>query len=66
MQFKGLIDLFFSLQKLLDKRNLNIKDVNYEIIGLERHIESLSEIPTTWQMYFTNDGYFIYLFKLII
>jgi hypothetical protein len=41
----------------LDKRNIYIKEENFDIIGIERHIEAISDLPTTWQIYFANDGY---------
>ncbi len=50
---------FYLVQKPLDKRNLKIKDETYDIIGLERTVESTSELPTTWQIYFTMDGHMI-------
>lgn len=46
-------------KKPLDKRVIKIEDENFEIVGIERSLESISEIPTTWQMYFTIDGHMV-------
>ncbi len=44
------------LKKPLDKRRLRIDDEEIQVVGLERTIESLSDLPITWQIYFTADG----------
>jgi len=45
--------------KPLDRRTIKIKDETYDIVGIERTIESSNDVPTSWQMYFSNDGHIV-------
>jgi hypothetical protein len=35
---------------------VQIEDEEYNIQGIERSIEAISDIPVTWQIYFSSDG----------
>lgn len=43
--------------KPLDSRHISIQDEEINVRGIERTIESISDISTTWQIYFTSDGH---------
>ncbi|CAF0970059.1 unnamed protein product [Brachionus calyciflorus] len=43
----------------LDTRRITIEDDEMNIKGIERTIEFVSDIPTTWQIYFSQDGHMI-------
>ncbi len=44
-------------KKPLDTRTIKIEGKEYNVRGIERTIESISDIPTTWHIYFTSDGH---------
>ncbi|KAK2170694.1 hypothetical protein LSH36_1g17002 [Paralvinella palmiformis] len=41
----------------LDRRTQVVEQTELEVIGIERTINSLADLPTTWQSYFTKDGH---------
>ena len=46
------------IKNVLDSRIIVVEDYEYHVKGIERTIESISDIPTTWQIYFSSDGLF--------
>jgi len=45
-----------NLKKPLDTRIVKVEGNELRVKGIERTIESISDIPTTWQIYFSADG----------
>ena len=45
--------------KVIDRRTIKIGGDEIGVQGVERTVESVSDIPTTWQIYFTKDGHMI-------
>ena len=44
------------LQKSLEDRTQVVQETELDVTGVERTINSVSDLPTTWQSYFTRDG----------
>lgn len=42
--------------KPIDTRIIMIENEEFAVQGIERTVESVSDIPTTWQIYFMQDG----------
>lgn len=38
---------------------MKLDGVEMTLIGIERTIESIGDLPTTWQIYFVQDGHMI-------
>jgi hypothetical protein len=45
--------------KPIDTRIVKVEDEDFPVQGIERTIESMGELPTTWQVYFAQDGHMI-------
>lgn len=45
--------------KPIDTRIIMIENEEFAVQGIERTVESVSDIPTTWQIYFMQDGHMI-------
>ncbi len=45
--------------KPIDTRVISIQGDDVAVQGVERTVESVSDIPTTWQVYFSQDGHMI-------
>jgi len=41
----------------LEERTQVVEETELTVVGVERTINSVSDLPTTWQVYFTKDGY---------
>ena len=44
------------LQKSLGDRTQVVQQTEIDVTGIERTINSVSDLPTTWQSYFSRDG----------
>lgn len=42
-----------------DTRVIQVEDEEFPVQSIERTLESVSDIPTTWQIYFAKDGHMI-------
>lgn len=45
--------------KPIDTRFIKVEEEELPVQGIERTVESVSDIPTTWQIYFSEDGHMI-------
>ena len=43
----------------MDNRIVAIDDAQIKVRGIERTVDSIADIPTTWQVYFSQDGHMI-------
>ncbi|XP_064648234.1 ciliogenesis-associated TTC17-interacting protein-like [Lineus longissimus] len=55
--FDSDTNLCSAVYKTLEERKQFVGDDDLEVVGVERTINSLSDLPTTWQSYFTLDGH---------
>ena len=49
----------FCHQRELEARTQIVQEMELDVVGIERTINSPSDLPTTWQSYFTTDGYVV-------
>lgn len=45
--------------KPIDTRCIMIENEEFSVQGVERTVDSVSDIPTTWQVYFSHDGHMV-------
>lgn len=44
------------IYRSLEERTQVVEETELEVVGIERTINSVSDLPTTWQVYFTKEG----------